>query len=410
MSREGYYYIRRFYTLRFGQSVCRKTWERPEGKLAGLSPGGKMHTEEMGNTISMITVAIKPLRQALLLWAIAGQLISCMDYGPMEEEDFGMPGTGVFITHEGNFMYGNASLSYYLPSEKLIENEVFIRSNGMNLGDVAQSMSIYKGLGYVVVNNSGIIFVIDIDTFKVLGTIGPMTSPRYIHFLSDSKAYVTQLWDNRIVIVNPTTFEITGYIETEMEPGMESTEQMVQYGQYVFTNCWSYNDRILVIDTETDRVVDQIRVGIQPTSLAIDKFDKIWTVTDGGYVGSPYGYTTPALYRIDARTREVEMEFTLKPGDSPSGICMNGTRDTLYFINEDIWRMEVTEERVPLRPFIENKGTIYYGLAVDPNTSEIYVADAIDYVQPGIVYRYSSDGELLDSFYTGITPGSFCFK
>ena len=134
-------------------------------------------------------------------------------------------------------------------------------------GDVAQSMVIRNGIGWIVVNNSGVIYAIDINTFKEVGRITGFTSPRYIHFLSDEKAYVTQIWDPRIYIVNPKTYQITGYVETDMDFETGSTEQMVQYDKYVFTNCWSYQNRILVIDTETDKVCDQITVGIQPTSL-----------------------------------------------------------------------------------------------------------------------------------------------
>ncbi|MCD8101417.1 MAG: YncE family protein [Alistipes sp.] len=334
-----------------------------------------------------------------------------MDYGPMDEEDFFFQyvpsGDGVFITNEGNFMYGNASLSYYTPSTGEIRNEVFIRANGINLGDVAQSMVIKDDRGFIVVNNSGIIFVIDIDTFKVVGEIGPLTSPRHIHFVSDTKAYVTDLYDPRITVFNPRTYEITGRIDTG---GHNSTEQMVQWDKYVFTNCWSYDNRILVINTETDAVVDEIEVGIQPTSLVLDRNGKIWTVTDGGYEGSPYGYEAPALFRIDAATRTVEKRFDFAVGDRPSQLCLNGTLDTLYFIHKSVWRMGVEEDRFPVRPFIEYRGTIFYGLDVNPVTSDVYVADAIDYQQPGIVYRYSSDGELLDSFRVGIIPGSFCFR
>lgn len=87
---------------------------------------------------------------------------------------------------------------------------------------------------------------------------------------------MTQIWDYRIFIINPKTYEITGYIECpdmDMESG--STEQMVQYGKYVYVNCWSYQNRILKIDTETDKVVDELTIGIQPTSLVMDKYNKM---------------------------------------------------------------------------------------------------------------------------------------
>lgn len=341
-------------------------------------------------------------------------MVACMDYGPIAREEFdigtGNAGAGLFITCEGNFMYGNASLSYYDPATGTVENEVFARANGIKLGDVAQSMVIRNGIGWIVVNNSGIIFAIDLHTFREIGRITGFTSPRYIHFLSDEKAYVTQLWDPRICIVDPKSCAITGYIQTDMTFQNGSTEQMVQYGKYVFTNCWSYQNRILVIDTETDEVCDRITVGIQPTSLALDKFGKIWTLTDGGYEGSAYGHEVPALYRIDAETRKIEKKFTFEADDSPSEITLNGTRDTLYFINRDIWRLPVDAERLPLRPFIPSRETLFYGLTVDPITSEVYVADAIDYVQQGVILRYSPEGLPLDEFKVGISPGAFCWN
>ena len=331
------------------------------------------------------------------------------DYGTTEE--FSASGTGLFITNEGMFQYGNATLSYYDPETKSVENEVFYRANAMKLGDVAQSMTIRDGVGWIVVNNSHVIFAIDINTFKEVGRITNLASPRYIHFISDEKAYVTQIWDNRIFIVNPKRYEITGYIECPnmaMESG--STEQMVQYGKYVFVNCWSYQNRILKIDTETDQVVDELIVGIQPTSLVMDKNYKLWTITDGGYEESPYGYETPSLYRIDAARFEIEKQFRFKPGDSPSEVQINGEGDKLFWINNDIWSMDVEADRVPVRPFLKYRDTKYYGLTVNPRNGDVYVADAIDYQQQGVIYRYTADGEPVDEFYVGVTPGAFCWK
>lgn len=343
---------------------------------------------------------------------VLGVLTSgCMDPVTVESEDFSVQGDGLFITNEGNFQYGNASLSYYDPATNTVSNEVFLRANGYKLGDVAQSMVVRDGVGWIVVNNSHVIFAIDATTFKEKGRIEDLPSPRYIHFVSDSKAYVTQLWDNRILIVDPRQYRVTGSITVpEMDVESGSTEQMVQWGKYLYVNCWSYQNRILRIDTETDKVVDWITVGVQPTSLALDCNGKLWTITDGGYSDSPYGYEAPALYRIDAATFTVEQSWSFRLGDKPSEIQINGAGDTLYWINDDIWRMDVTASRPPIRPFIETRGTIYYGLTVNPTNGEVYVADAIDYQQPGKIYRYSSGGNLVAEFYAGVIPGAFCWK
>ena len=355
-------------------------------------------------------------------WCAVLLLAACESSGPAEKEDFDTGGSaGVFCLCEGNMNAGNASLSYYDPAARTVQNEVFYRANGAKLGDVAQSIFLREGRVFIPMDNSGVIWAIDADTFRVEGKLEAASSqhpdennhivaPRYIHFLSDEKAYVTQIWDPRIYIVNPRTYEITGYIQTDMDFETGSTEQMVQYDKYVFTNCWSYQNRILVIDTETDTVCDEITVGIQPTSLVMDKYNKIWTVTDGGYEGSPYGHEAPSLYCIDAATRKVEKQFKFKFGDWPSEVQLNGTRDTLYFINKAIWRLPVTATNFPVKPFVPYQNTLYYGLTVNPFNSEVYVADAIDYVQDGVILRYSPEGELLDEFYVGIIPGAFCWR
>ena len=357
-------------------------------------------------------VGYTPLRVVVVAMVVA-MATACMkwEYGLEEKFDIDSSARGLYICNEGNFQYGNATLSYYNPDTKEVENEVFYRANAMKLGDVAQSMTIYDNRGWVVVNNSHVIFCIDLDTFREVGRITGLTSPRYIHFVSDEKAYVTQIWDNRIFIVDPKRYEVTGYIEVPnmtMEQG--STEQMVQQGKYLYVNCWSYQNRVLKIDTDTDTIVAQLEVGIQPTSLAIDCNGKLWTLTDGGVEGSPYGYEAPALYRIDTESMVVDAEFRFRKGDAPSEVKLNGRGDTLYWINDDIWAMSVDAERVPVRPFLDSRGTIYYGLTVDPKTDDVYVADAVDYTQQGKIYRYNSRSELVDEFYVGIIPGSFCWR
>ena len=316
----------------------------------------------------------------------------------------------LFVINEGNFTRSNSSLSIYNPASKAVENEIFNKANGMKLGDVAQSMTIADGKGWIVVNNSNIVFAIDPVTFKEKGRIEGLISPRFFHLVSDTKAYVTQQYDNRIAIVNPKTYSITGYIDV---PGMEastgSTEQMVSYGDYVYCNCWSYQKNIIRIDPKTDKVAASLEVGVQPKTLTVDKYGKLWTMTDGGWEGNPLGYEAPTLIKIDANTFAIEKKFEFNLGDYCSKMTINAAKDRLYWVKNDVWTMDVTASELPSTPIVKTDGTWYYGLTIGPSSGDVYVADAIDYEQNGRILRYSSKGELIEQFSVGINPGSFCW-
>lgn len=354
--------------------------------------------------------------------AFALLLSSCMRWEYGQQEQFNVLGEGIFITNEGNFTYGGASLSFYAPDAKHLENEVFYRANAMKLGDVAQSMVVRNGVGWVVVNNSHVVFAIDVETFREVGRIIDLPSPRYICFASDEKAYISQIDSDRIIIVNPKTFEITGEIVCPMTTHYRtgSTEQMAVIGDYLYVACWSYQKRILKIDTRTDEVVSYNDIGLQLKSMVVDKNDKLWVVGDGGYEGNVLGYEPAKLYRVNPENLEVEQTFELglnSTGDatrSASRLKINDKGDMLYWIDGGVWRMAIDATELSAEPFIKPiegvNRSLYYALGVAPDTEEIYVGDALDYQQRSIIYRYSRDGELLDTFTAGVIAGDFCWK
>lgn len=352
-------------------------------------------------TASRLNIALL----ALLLFVATG----CMkdDEWMSRHQDGSLLPKGLFIVNEGNFMYGNATLSFYDPATRKVQNDLFYNTNGLPLGDVAQSMVIRAGLGYIVINNSGKVYVINTSDGKYVGKITGLTSPRYIHFLNDEKAYITDLYAGQITIVNPKTYQITGAILTNSHA---STEQMVQWNDFLFVSCWSFDNTILVIDTRTDAVVGEIKTGKQPGGLVIDKNNKIWTLCDGGWAKSGTTTRLPMLQRIDPATRTIEKSFSLSADAKPSRLAINGNRDSLLFINNGIWKLGVNQTTLGDQPLLSTGSHLYYSLAIDPQTSELYLSDAIDYLQRGAIYRYSALGAKVDSFKAGIIPGAFCFK
>ncbi len=343
---------------------------------------------------------------------------SCMkddEVWNVDDRPSGQGAAGVFVVNEGNYMYQNTSLSYFNLESCAIENDIFYKANGLGLGDVAFSMTVRDSLAYIVVNNSGKIYIINTQTFKLLGKISGFTSPRHIHFINDNKAYVSDLYAKSISIINPKTNTISGNIDVNNHASQfyqHPTGQFIQYQNFVFTNCWSYDNKVLVIDSQTDRLVDSIEVIRQPNSMVMDKTNKLWVLCDGGMEGNPYGHELPGLVKIDAATRLVESVFSFDLYDDPRELAINGIGDTLYFINRHVYRFVPGFDLAP-EIFIESPYTGstggFYGLGVDPASGEVYVADAIDHQQRGLVYRFSASGTAIDTVRAGISPGAFCF-
>lgn len=340
-------------------------------------------------------------------------LTGCMDYEPERTTRLSLNSLntpGVYIVSEGGFMYGNASLEYYSRNTRSVMADVFSQANARALGDVAQSMTLYRGLGYVVVNNSGVVYIIDPSSSRLVGGIRGFSSPRYVHFVSDTKAYVSDLVASQLYIVDPIKREITGRIPT---PGHMSTERMVQVGSQLWVSCWSYDRTLLIIDTETDTILEELRVGIQPTALELDSQGMLWVLSTGGYPGSTYGYEAPTLRRIDPTSRTVLKTFTFPQGKQLGAMSMSPDRTFLYYLLDGaVYSLPIGARQLPsiaLVPAPRETQSKPYGLGVDPQTGDIYMADAIDYVQAGVVYRYDHMGIPLDTFRVGINPSSFCF-
>jgi len=354
----------------------------------------------------------------LLFLIVAALLFSCNKEpirqitdppDPPPPNDSSSYSDGFFIVNEGNFNWGNASVTFVNEQNGTVEQEVFKNVNSRQLGDVAQSMKIFNDRVFIVVNNSSRIEVVDLKTFASIKTIEGFNSPRYIEFIDSNKAYVTNIYGD-ISVVDLNSLTITKTIKTP-----EWTEGMVRYQQYMFVTCiGSFYEpsskrkaKLLIIDSKEDKIIDSIQTGKEPLGIVIDKKLKLWVLCSGGWDG----FEPPVLIRINPDLRQVEKAFTFtSTTDIPSRLNINPAGDTLYFLNNGIYQMPVTAAEMPATPFISAEGKLFYGLAIHSIDGTIYASDAIDYVQNGVAFQFSSSsGIQLDTWATGRIPGSFCF-
>ena len=319
---------------------------------------------------------------------------------------------GVFVLCEGSYGAGNASLWFYDPESGEVVADVFGAANDALLGDVGQSLYMYNGLLFVVVNNSGVVWVLDRTTGKVKASFENLTSPRFVVVdNSGTKGYISQLYTNEIITFDPRTLTQTGTITLD---DVVSSEQMAVVGNNLFVASWSNDYKIAVVDTETNTQIATLEVGVQPYSMEVDKNNMLWVLCDGGndWSSLPEGVAqeAPTLWKINAETLAATKTFTFKDGgDFRSRLAMNGSGDTLYFIYDAVWAIDVATGTLPSDPLITIEGWGQYGLDVDPASGDIYIADAKDYMSNGEVARYGADGVLKSTFEVGLLPSKFAF-
>ncbi|MFM2224993.1 MAG: hypothetical protein RJA07_1195 [Bacteroidota bacterium] len=330
-------------------------------------------------------------------------IISCKKDKPSQaiSNPITIADNGVYVINEGNFQFGNSSITYYDANAKAVTPDLFLPANNRPLGDVCQSMNRFNNNYYIVVNNSAKIEVVNANTFIAIATITGFTSPRYMLPISNNKAYVTDLYANKIAIIDLNLNAIIGSI-----PCHGWTEDMLlAYGKVFVTHPTS--NTIDVINTITDAIQDSITIGYASNTIKEDKNGKLWVSCSGDMAKNKLA----SLHRINPITDKVEQSYTFANAtDKCWRLCFNATNDTLYFLNKDIFRMNIQSTSLPITPFISQHTNNFYGLSIQPSTNYIYIADAIDYTQKGNIYIYNTNATLLNTFKVGIIPSSFYFK
>jgi hypothetical protein len=309
---------------------------------------------------------------------------------------------GFYILNEGNFLGGNGSISFFSYDSIRCYNNLFLIANNRPLGDVAHSVRSYKNSLSIVVNNSGKIEFVDENNMISKGRISNLISPRFIDYINDNKAYVTSLYSDSIVIVDPENTVVTGYINLGA-----TSEYILINEEYAYVSHWSGGESISIVSTESDEVLRNIKLSSEPGNIVVDKSGFIWVLCNGGYRNEEL----PALYKLMPQTGAVVNIFEFEQlSDSPTELSINSAGSELYFVNGDIFNMSITDTELPIVPLIQAAGRNFYSMDIDPKRGNILVSDAKDYMKNGTVYIYSYGGEEIGSFSVGIIPGSFCFS
>ncbi|WP_286968274.1 YncE family protein [Flavobacterium sp. UBA4854] len=332
---------------------------------------------------------------------------------------------GFYLLNEGNMGMNRASLDVFNYRTGNYTTDVYSERNPSvvkELGDVGNDIKIYGNKVYAVINCSNKVEVLEKWTAKRIKKID-IPNCRYVTFYKD-KAYVSSY--SGPVAINPNAeigfvaeIDTTSLeIKRKVTVGYQPEQMVVHNGKLYVANSGGYRvpnyDRtVSVIDLETFTEIKKIDVGINLYSMQIDSRGDIYVSSRGDY------YNTPSnLFVIDTQTDEKKMQLDIPV----SGTCLvddllyyysvswsylTGTNKVSYGILDTKTKKVITDQIIT--DGTDKKIMIPYGLQVNPETKEIYITDAQNYVVTGYIYCFTPDGKLKWKTTAGNIPAHIAF-
>lgn len=351
------------------------------------------------------------MKKCFLYLCISFIVISCEKNKDEESQSVPLNLPGIYIVNEGLFGSSNGAISYMSSDFTFFSRDIYNAVNNATLGDLVQSFSIYNGKGYIVVNNSSKVEVVNMNGFTSTGTITGLLSPRYFHAVSTSVGYITDWVSNTVKVVDLNTLAITASVSCGAGP-----EQMIQSGDKLYVanvGGFGLDSTISVIDINTNTLLTNIQVGVMPGSMVMDNQGHIIVLCSGStgpdYKGGTADDIAGAIMEIDPVTDNIVAVWSLPSSVHPVKITTDGTKSNIYMLyGNDGYSGVVKKFNRNTGNFITVINDVFYGLAVHPQTREFY-AGRYGFSGNCYMLRYSPFALLTDSFQVGIGPNGCVF-
>lgn len=336
---------------------------------------------------------------------------------------------GFYLVNEGNMGSNKCTLDFCDYAAGTYYRNIYAERNPdviKELGDVGNDIDVYGSRLYVVVNCSHKVEVLDARTGVRIGSVD-IPNCRYVSFRG-GKAYVSSYVGpvhvdpdapkGAVYEVDTTSLAVgrkvtVGYQPEEME-FVDDCLYVANSGGY---RAPLYDSTVSVVSMPDFRQVRLIAVGPNLHRLKKDRYGKLWVAGRGDYGNCP-----SRLYVLEKSPGSGRMEVTDTIAVACSDMAIKG--DSLYCIASG-WNnatasgtvayavIDVRTKKVVSDNFItdgtEKDIARPYGIAVHPETGEILLTDAKNYVSSGALHCYSPQGKRLWSVRTGDIPAHIAF-
>lgn len=336
---------------------------------------------------------------------------------------------GLYLVNEGNMGSNKCTLDYYDYHTGLYSRNFYAEKNPdviKELGDIGNDIGIYGSRLYVVVNCSHKVEVLDARTGRRIGQVD-IPNCRYIRF-HRGRAYVSSyvgpvLIDpdapkGAVYEVDTLSLTVTRKVSVGYQPEeMEIVDDYMYVANSGGYRAPAYDNTVSVIQMIDFKQVQQIPVGINLHRLKKDRYGKLWVTSRGDYQSRP-----SRLYVMQKKPGFNQMIVSDTIPVACSNMAFFG--DYMYYYATE-WnnftasntisygKIDILTKEVVSQNFItdgtEKEIIIPYGIAIHPETGDIFITDAKNYVSSGTLYCFTPDGKKKWSVRTGDIPAHITF-
>jgi len=343
---------------------------------------------------------------------------------------------GMYLVNEGNMGSNKCTLDFLDYTEGIYMRNIYPERNPTivkELGDVGNDVQIYGNKLYIIVNCSNKVEVLDARTGVRIKQI-EIPNCRYICFRREH-AYVSSyvagvLIDpnaplGAVFKIDTASLQVVDKVTVGYQP-----EEMVVLSDYLYVansggyRVPYYDNTVSVVEFEGFRQEQQIVVGLNLHRIKADKYGKLWVSSRGNYndIYSPYGSVPSNLFVLDKRVGYNEMIVTDTINVPCSNMAIHG--DSLYLYSHDYDNItqqstltygiiNIKTKKVVSKNFItdgtEKEIKMPYGISIHPETGDIYVTDAKNYVSTGTLSCYNKEGKRKWRVSTGDIPAHMVY-
>jgi len=324
----------------------------------------------------------------IILLILSLLLITCENPTETEQENT----SWIFVANEGNYGTSQGSISMIDDFGNVYETDA--------IGDVVQALAVYKNKLIVLINNSHMIKIYDINenglSLPGIEISTNNSSPRDLVVLND-KVYFTN-WNSQDIKV----FDLFNYnIETSI-PVNGLPEDIEFDGEYLWVTIphsdsnFNTGNTVCKINPNTNLLIETIEVGNGPQEIAFDNgnvyisrtfYDENWNTFHGAtkigseIIENTYGIGTPCGGAILKHQNMVYRSFDGGLSPMNPDLSLDVDNKIGNYNQNLVYHVE------------EINGNIWFALTDFSNYNEVKVINSI--------------GEEIHSYQIGILPGDF---